>query len=76
MAIVVENKVKVCRCCGCKTLHHRNTKKMSTGESIGHLALVIFTAGLWLIPLILQNIWMGMTSPIAGGWVCSKCGSK
>lgn len=75
MGVVVESKVIFCKGCDQKALHHRNTKKMSIGESLVHLVLVIFTGGLWLIPLIIKSIWNGITSPIAGGWVCSKCGS-
>lgn len=68
----VESKVKHCSQCGCNTLHHKNAKEMSFGESIAHLVLVIFTAGVWLLPLFLLLVWNSISS--FGGWVCSKCG--
>lgn len=49
-------------------------KKMSTGGVIVALALTIMTGGLFLIALIPYFVWSSMTSPIAGGWICSRCG--
>jgi len=74
MGVVVESKVKRCGSCGVKTVHNRNTKKMSTGGVIVALALTIMTGGLFLIALVPYLMWNSITSPIAGGWICSKCG--
>jgi hypothetical protein len=74
MARKVLEELRLCRTCGRKTLHQRNSKEMSW---IMHLALTIFTAGLWLLVWVFLAFWHVLTKPMTGGrWTCSMCGRE
>lgn len=67
---VIEQKVKHCSCCGKKTKHQRNSSRIGFVGILINLALIVITAGFWLIPLIL---W-ALLSARFGGWSCEECG--
>lgn len=66
----IEQKLKMCPCCGRKTVHARNASKTGFVMVMVHLFLILVTAGFWLLVLVL---WHLLTSKI-GGWICEECG--
>jgi hypothetical protein len=65
----VEQKLKNCKKCGRQTMHGRNNSKTTGLGILVHLILILFTAGVWLLPLL---IWKMMTAKF-GGWKCTEC---
>lgn len=74
MAKVVSQKIKYCNRCDCRTLHQKNSKKMSW---LMHLFLTICTFSIWVWVWLLMLIWHMFAKPltaITNSWICSKCG--
>ncbi len=71
MAKVVEQSLAFCPNCQKKTMHYKETKKLSW---LMHLVLIIITAGLWLAFLVITMIWHMFTKKIGGKRTCSQCG--
>jgi hypothetical protein len=65
----IERTFKHCNRCHHATEHQRNISKTGLLMFLIHVALVIVTAGFWLLVLIVYKI---LTAKI-GGWVCSVC---
>lgn len=70
MPQTIEESLKHCKSCGKKTKHWRKGKRTGFVMALVHVVLVIFTMGIWLIPLV---IWYLLNKQI-GGWECSECG--
>lgn len=71
MAKDLERTLMKCKKCKKKTEHLRNTNKTGLLALIIHIALILVTAGLWLIAIIIYKLF---TAKI-GGWQCSECNS-
>ena len=71
MAKVIEQSLAFCPNCNKKTMHYKETKKLSW---LMHLVLTIITGFLWLIFLVLTMIWHMFTKKIGGKRTCSNCG--
>ena len=71
MAKVIEQSLKFCPNCQKKTMHYKETKKLSW---LMHLVLILITATLWLWVLLFTMIWHIFTKKIGGKRTCSQCG--
>ena len=70
MAKALEETLKFCKHCQRKTKHQRTYSKTGLVAFLVHLVLTIFTAGAWLVLLVL---WKLLTTKV-GGWTCAECG--
>lgn len=68
MARYVEECVKHCSRCRRSTRHHRTNTRSSGFMIMIHVLLTLFTAGLWLVPVILVKV---LACQI-GGWRCTQ----
>lgn len=74
MARVVSQKMKMCKECGYRTLHQKNSKQMSW---LMHLFLTICTLTIWIWIWLLMLLWHTFAKPLTAltnRWTCSKCG--
>ncbi len=71
MAKVIEQSLMFCPNCNKKTMHYKETKKLSW---LMHLVLTLITGGLWLAFLFITMIWHVFTKKIGGKRTCSNCG--
>ncbi len=69
MAKDIEKTLKHCKKCTRKTVHYRNTDKTGLLMLVVHIALIIFTAGIWLALIIIYKL-LNMK---IGGFTCSEC---
>ena len=69
MAKAIEETLMKCKKCKKKTVHLRNTSKTSGLMMLVHIALIIGTAGVWLLLIIIFKI----LNIKIGGWQCSEC---
>jgi hypothetical protein len=72
MAVVIEEKLVFCGNCKCITKHQRNGDKTSFLMVLIHLFMIILTTGIWLLFLIIYNIFN--TQNAFNNWGCSVCG--
>jgi len=69
MTAIIEEKIKHCKHCECKTKHYRNNTTSSGFMILIHLILIFITAGIWLPIVIIYKLLFAKI----GGWTCGSC---